>query len=124
LYPAPPAGRIEAQLLLPRHFLPPEFPLLTDEASTLIANNLIDAEKAPDIRGVRGGVPAQDMPQFNATPESLLRLQKTREKELINVAIMEAAGNVSRAARKLNISRQLLHYKMKKYRLQRDKYSG
>jgi arginine utilization regulatory protein len=54
----------------------------------------------------------------------LLRLQKTREKELINMALMESAGNVSRAARKLNISRQLLHYKMKKYRLQRNNYSS
>ena len=45
---------------------------------------------------------------------------QAREKELIHKALVESAGKVSRAARKLNISRQLLHYKIKKYHLQRD----
>ena len=108
---------------LPRHFLPPEFTLLTDEVSRLTADSPVDTSKTPDLRKGPDGESVNGMPQFKATPESLLRLQKTREKELIHAALMEAAGNVSRAARKLNISRQLLHYKMKKYRLQRNKYS-
>ncbi len=109
---------------LPRHFLSPEFNLLTEEVSSPTANSRIDAEKAPELRGEASGVAAIDEFQLKATPESLLQLQKTREKELINMALMESAGNVSQAARKLNISRQLLHYKMKKYSLQRNKYSS
>ena len=62
--------------------------------------------------------------QHSVGSQSLLRLQQIREQELINIALMESAGNMSQAARKLNISRQLLHYKMKKYNLQRSLYSS
>ena len=109
---------------LPRHFLPPEFTLLAEEALSPAANSQAVAENAPEFRGGQSGRPAIDDPQTPALPESLLGLQKTREKELINLALMETAGNVSRAARKLSISRQLLHYKMKKYSLQRNNYSA
>ncbi len=107
---------------LPRHFLPPEFTLLTEEVSSPGADSQADAEKALEFRGIQSAKPVTDDPQKKAVPESLLRLQKTREKELINLALTEAAGNVSRAARKLNISRQLLHYKIKKYNLARGSY--
>jgi arginine utilization regulatory protein len=109
---------------LPRHFLPPEFTLLAEEVSSSAANNQADAESASEFSGAPNGKPATDASQIKSVPESLLGLQKTREKELINVALMEAAGNVSRAARKLSISRQLLHYKMKKYSLQRGSYGS
>ena len=108
---------------LPRHFLPPEFTALTEEASSRAANSQADAERTSEFRGALNDKPATDDPQINAVPESLLGLQKTREKELINLALTESAGNVSRAARKLSISRQLLHYKMKKYSLQRNNYT-
>jgi arginine utilization regulatory protein len=52
----------------------------------------------------------------------LLRLQKIREQEMIKMALVESGGNVSQAARRLSVSRQLLHYKMKKYGLQRQAY--
>jgi two-component system, NtrC family, response regulator AtoC len=39
------------------------------------------------------------------------------EKELIEKAIQEAGGNKNRAARKLNLTRQALQYKLNKYRL-------
>jgi len=107
---------------LPRHFLPHEFTLLTEEVSSPGANSQADAEKELEFRGIQSAKPVTDDPQIKAVPESLLRLQKTREKELINLALAEAAGNVSRAARKLNISRQLLHYKIKKYNLARGSY--
>ncbi len=107
---------------LPRHFLPPEFTLLTEEISSPAANNQADAERTSEFSGAQNGKSATDESQIKAVPESLLGLQKTREKELINLALMESAGNVSQAARKLSISRQLLHYKMKKYSLQRGSY--
>ena len=107
---------------LPMHFLPPEFTLLTEEAAGPNLNGSTAAEKLPELNGVGTKLSAKDELQLNSMPQSLLRRQKTREKELINMALAESAGNVSRAARKLNISRQLLHYKMKKYGLQRSNY--
>ena len=98
---------------LPRHFLPPEFTILADEASNSGANSRFDAEGISEISGAPEDKRAMDESQKKAIPESLMGLQSTREKELINLALTESAGNVSRAARKLSISRQLLHYKMK-----------
>jgi arginine utilization regulatory protein len=109
---------------LPRHFLPPEFTLLAKEAAGPQLNGPVAVEKLSEVNGAENKVPALDEPQQNSMPQGLLRRQKTREKELINLALVDAAGNVSRAARKLNISRQLLHYKMKKYSLQRNSYSA
>jgi arginine utilization regulatory protein len=107
---------------LPRHFLPPEFTLLTEKVSGPISNTDGNIERLPELNGMKGKLQTMDERPAPNMPESLLRLQNTREKELINMALMESAGNVSRAARRLNISRQLLHYKMKKYRLQRHNY--
>jgi arginine utilization regulatory protein len=108
---------------LPRHFLPPEFTRLAEAVSLPPANRPADPGNAAGLRRAEGSMPVVDAPQSTAASESLLRLQNTREKELINRALMEFAGNVSRAAKKLNISRQLLHYKMKKHSLQRNHYS-
>ena len=83
-----------------------------------------DTQKRSEFNGIDSGGPAIDKPQLKTMPQSLLRRQKTREKELINQALVDSAGNVARAARKLNISRQLLHYKMKKYNLQRNNYNA
>ena len=108
---------------LPRHFLPPEFTALTEEAFNSDPNSRLDAQGTSEINGAPDDKRAMDEPQINAVPESLLGLQSTRERELINLALTESAGNVSRAARKLSISRQLLHYKMNKHRLERSSYS-
>jgi arginine utilization regulatory protein len=107
---------------LPRHFLPPEFTILTEKFTDPHLNGPSDVKELPELNGAEINVPAIDEPQQNSMPQSLLRRQKTREKELINLALVESAGNVSRAARKLNISRQLLHYKMKKYSLRRSSF--
>jgi len=107
---------------LPQHFLPPEFSALTEEASSSAAMSQADAEGTSQFSGALNDKLASDEPKINAIPESLLGLQKTREKELIILALTESAGNISWAARKLSISRQLLHYKMKKYSLQRNSY--
>ncbi len=53
---------------------------------------------------------------------SLVESQSAREEELICGALRERRGNVSEASRDLGISRQLLHYKMKKYGLDRKKF--
>jgi len=107
---------------LPRHFLPPEFTVLTEQATGRRGRDRIDATDASDNNSPSTAMPATDTHRVKTTPESLLGRQKAREKELINLALLESAGNVSRAARKLDISRQLLHYKMKKYGLERGSY--
>jgi arginine utilization regulatory protein len=107
---------------LPRHFLTPEFALLTEEVAGPNLNAPVYVEKLLELNGTQSRVSAPDEPQSEPAPESLLRLQQNHEKAMINKALVESAGNVSRAAVKLNISRQLLHYKMKKYNMQRQKY--
>lgn len=43
---------------------------------------------------------------------------------MIDAALAAAGGNVSEAAKQLRVSRQLVHYKMRQYRLSRDRYRG
>lgn len=50
--------------------------------------------------------------------------RQEQERKLINEALAAAGGNVSEAARMLNVSRQLIHYKMRKYGLVRERYRG
>jgi arginine utilization regulatory protein len=53
---------------------------------------------------------------------SLAAFQAAHEKTAVDEALAAARGNVTRAAKRLGISRQLLHYKIKKYRLCRADY--
>ncbi|MCK5837492.1 MAG: sigma 54-interacting transcriptional regulator, partial [Desulfobacula sp.] len=48
-------------------------------------------------------------------PHNLARAQTDREKSAIKAALSAAEGNVTKAAKNLGISRQLLHYKIKKH---------
>jgi len=48
-------------------------------------------------------------------PLNLAQTQADREKSAIKTALSEAGGNVTKAAKNLGFSRQLLHYKIKKY---------
>ncbi len=53
---------------------------------------------------------------------NLAETQMAREKRIIEEALRRARGNIARAARSIGISRQLCHYKMKKYRIDRTVY--
>lgn len=48
--------------------------------------------------------------------------QEARKRAAVEEALAEARGNVSAAARRLGISRQLLRYKMGKHRLERSRF--
>jgi arginine utilization regulatory protein len=48
--------------------------------------------------------------------------RQNQERRMIDAALTAAGGNVSEAARMLNVSRQLVHYKMRKYGLLRESY--
>ncbi len=52
----------------------------------------------------------------------LAQIQADRERLAVNEALSACQGNVTRAARQLGISRQLLHYKIRKHRLCRADY--
>jgi arginine utilization regulatory protein len=48
--------------------------------------------------------------------------KKEHEQELVHKALLQSRGNVSKSARKLGISRQLLYYKMKKFNFIRNDF--
>ncbi|MBC2744566.1 MAG: sigma 54-interacting transcriptional regulator [Desulfosarcina sp.] len=50
--------------------------------------------------------------------------RQEQERNMIDEALTAAGGNVSETARMLNVSRQLIHYKMRKYGLVRERYRG
>ena len=52
----------------------------------------------------------------------LRRLRQSQERQLIDAALAAEGGNVSKAAGRLQVSRQLIHYKMRKYGLVRENY--
>jgi arginine utilization regulatory protein len=56
----------------------------------------------------------QDNVQFEEKI-NLTKVQNRREAEVLYQVIKAAQGNISQAARQLGISRQLLHYKLKKF---------
>jgi arginine utilization regulatory protein len=56
------------------------------------------------------------------TPVSLTEYRTRQERELICRTLEETGGRVSEAARRLGISRQLLHYKIRKMRLDPRSY--
>ncbi len=68
-------------------------------------------------------------PDFGAAPpgagvQDLRKRRQGQEMKMIDDALKAAGGNVSAAARMLNVSRQLVHYKMRKYGLRRQSYRG
>ena len=56
--------------------------------------------------------------------ESLTAAHSKREHEMILQAIRETGGNISRAARLLGVSRQLLHYKLKKFSIDPKRFKS
>ena len=52
-------------------------------------------------------------------PGTFARTQKQREQSAVRTALLAANGNVTQAAKHLGISRQLLHYKIKKFGFRR-----
>jgi len=63
-----------------------------------------------------------DTPASDSGLGSLADAHSRRDKGMILQAIAEADGNISRAARRLGVSRQLLHYKLKKYAIDPKSY--
>ena len=58
------------------------------------------------------------------TGTSLTDRQAEQERAAVVAALSETGGNVSRSADILGISRQLLHYKMRKHMIKRDHFKN
>jgi arginine utilization regulatory protein len=82
--------------------LPLEAPA-TETAETDSGSTLAATAPEPSTRGLREG-------------------RRGAECKLIDEALAASGGNVSEAARRLNVSRQLIHYKMRAYGLARERY--
>ncbi|MCP4114256.1 MAG: PAS domain S-box protein [Desulfobacteraceae bacterium] len=67
-----------------------------------------------DIMGGRSG--------SGSGEKSLAQIQAEQEKKAIRQALDSTRGNVTQAAKVLGLSRQLLHYKLKKYNLVRKEF--
>jgi arginine utilization regulatory protein len=52
-----------------------------------------------------------------------METQKSHEQQMLVNALIRSRGNAASAARSLGISPQSLHYKLKKYRLNRKAYA-
>ncbi|SDP60303.1 sigma-54 interaction domain-containing protein [Desulforhopalus singaporensis] len=63
-----------------------------------------------------------DSAQEDVQVSSLVKIQAQNEIRTIKKALTLFQGNVSRAAKKLDLSPQLLHYKMKKYNIARKDF--
>jgi arginine utilization regulatory protein len=96
-------------------------------------NNWSDESHSADgTQGVATSPPVDDYakidlsntnhPAAKAPAKNLMKIRAESEKTAIINALVNANGNVSRAADSIGISRQLLHYKMKKYRLNRTDF--
>lgn len=77
--------------------------------------------KPVKVRSAGGLFAGGDQSRSSDRP-SLAQMQADREKEMVRQALIRTRGNVSAAARNLGLSRQLLHYKMKKYGFKRDDF--
>jgi arginine utilization regulatory protein len=68
------------------------------------------------------GIPDAEMARPGTGVRDLRQQRQEKERKMIDEALAAAGGNVSKAARMLNVSRQLVHYKMRKYGLSRQHY--
>jgi arginine utilization regulatory protein len=73
------------------------------------------------VTGVSGGAVGEGL---EGQETNLLRDQSENERKQITDAMAHSRGNVSRAAVSLGLSRQLLHYKLRKYKMKREDFKG
>jgi arginine utilization regulatory protein len=56
--------------------------------------------------------------------KGLMAIQADQEKEILTRALAVSGGNITQAAKSVDISRQLFNYKMRKYRINRREYKA
>ncbi|MBO8162165.1 MAG: sigma 54-interacting transcriptional regulator [Brevibacillus sp.] len=102
------------------HTLEGALNLVYDEAFITI-NHLPPALKSKMIQQVQTQPPIKSPARLTGTlPEQIEQL----ERHLIEQALQEARGNITKASERLGISRQNLNYKLKKYNLLYPRQTG
>jgi arginine utilization regulatory protein len=86
--------------------------------------NALPAEPSKKETDEAAGIPTAEMARPGTGVRDLRQQRQEKERKMIDEALTAAGGNVSKAARMLNVSRQLVHYKMRKYGLYRQHYRG
>lgn len=76
-----------------------------------------DSASDPSVQGTTAASDGR-----SGEPMNLRQQRQGQECRLIDAALTHAGGNVSAAAKQLKVSRQLVHYKMRKYGLKREHY--
>ncbi|GBC62259.1 sigma-54-dependent Fis family transcriptional re gulator [Desulfonema ishimotonii] len=104
---------------LPIHFFHPDFRQLSEGKSVSPPPEPEESRDKREVGRLLHPVVKTSMIPFR---KNLPETQETQEKDMVHKSLSEAGGNVSKAARTLGISRQLLHYKMKKYGMERSSY--
>ncbi|SMC82259.1 arginine utilization regulatory protein [Desulfocicer vacuolatum DSM 3385] len=80
------------------------------------------APPAPVEDAMPPPAPSSPLASGRPRPPSLIEKKAAHEKDTVHDALTLHAGNIARAAASLGISRQLLYYKMKKYKMLREDY--
>ena len=90
---------------------------LIERAMILEDGPLIDASALPIEPGMKVPAPSDEgLPELSI-PDQGTSLERVEE-ELVRQALIRARGNQTRAAKLLDISRDALRYKMKKFHLE------
>lgn len=82
-------------------------------------DNTVAPEAWPGADKVTGNIPVGHVPGTR-----LADTQALNEKSMICKALERSGGNAAKAARQLGVSPQSLHYKLKKYRIDKKTYAG
>lgn len=108
---------------LPAHFGVDDFADAPDpvQAAKEPANIPVHPDADRLLEGL-GKFPFADAAGKFQNGNGLARIQKQQEKDLICRVLADTHGRIAEAARKLHISRQLLHYKLKKHRIDSKAY--
>ena len=101
-----------------------------DELSMKYFSPVVDAmemlqdlpEKTPISPAPPGKKPEEQTAKHDTLANDLLKSQAEHEKDALLRVLTATRGNISRASTLLGISRQLLHYKMKKHHLCREHF--
>ncbi|MEK7448949.1 MAG: sigma-54 dependent transcriptional regulator [Planctomycetota bacterium] len=131
---------IEAMLLLTKYSWPGnvrELAHVIERACSLDSDGLITLEDLPEVvrfcssqAPIQLGQARKEFPKQEITdtinqrfgPETLKSTREQAEKEYIEKILEETGGNVSAASRRAGLTRAKFHLKIRKYRIEPDKY--
>jgi arginine utilization regulatory protein len=105
---------------LPLHFIHPDFrEIINQNRKNGLSLEDSDVKK---IKYTDQQPPPVVREYHNNNHKNLKQIQTDQEKEVIEKALIEYRGNVTQAAKSLGLSRQLLHYKIKKHTIDKNAY--